>query len=1064
MEINDSFVHEKLSDEQRLAVEKLPGISKIDIIDTITIGRSGASVFVVDVDSDSRDGTKGRCILKIDQSGSGDSERKRHEDAYKTAIKEYMAELVDYSLKDKSCEYVAVIYTLAHDTLLNACPLYEYVEKNFNDAVSQIRNLAKTLNTWNADFTPKREHPYKLITTLLGSLLKGAKSIQNIAQENLGIKDVHELRFSGSKSVLPNPIAYISQENLWKDAQICMLVCPWGYVHYDLHSANIICPTKGTNKTPVIIDFRKYEKDFITLYDYAYLEFDLILKIMPANTYNTREEWLKLGKLWSENLQLSEDLSRSPNSENLRKLIAPLRSEVAKIAENAGQKDDFFSVYLLTSVAVGLNWFRKLHDTNQKNLALLLAAQRLDILLERIGLKVLPGDIGEVHWLSQYKVALDSNIQKSYQKLRDKFSSALRERRVLLLLGSEVNRWIGFPSEQKLAETVASKFNSSIRPVNDEDDYTCFNTLVKNHSSELEQIRINVSECYKLSSPDPATESKLKALALGNWLAVIDWSFSPWLSQLLKQKFYNKQQISTVTDISGISKINLGNTLSLPWIFLRGTVEVSKELVLGSKEWRLRLEDNYPKKALEQLYKTGRQDSSTIVICLGCKGKVLRELYNLTQSIYRNTLQFWAIATDIEQDQEAHNLQNEEEDIELISLSPEQFCDFLACELPPSVSQTTLTNERYVMELTGIEVKNTGDESSSIVVRDTENEQIVKLSIPEDNFFTFKTYLEILYTGIEIDSFPPGHLPGASFYQGHKITWKDLALGYDVQRKNTTEILKTLEADLKEQIPRRIRLYGEPGAGISTMAARLAWHVYKVYHVPVAIVRRIDSNLVGLTDVVFQLRDFLNRSFLLIAEDEYIKADEADRLFERLQSERVPVIMLQVERREENKKNTDISRRKRQFFVKDELSKNEHIELHKKIIDFIPKEKQEIFFEKSQKEKSLFINLLIAFEEKFVRLEDMVVQLLQNTSIETKELLAAIAFCNRYAHKEVPLSFLANVTQLSTDQIVNFLETINERLILTHKSNPTEISYSCRHDLISLQVLRQIWRGGSEYE
>ncbi|MBW3587299.1 MAG: hypothetical protein KY448_16085, partial [Cyanobacteria bacterium 0813] len=78
-------------------------------------------------------GIKGRCILKIDTSGSGDSERKRHEEAYKTAIKKHMAELVDNSPKGKSCKYVAVLYSLAHNTLFNTCPLYQYVDKNFND-------------------------------------------------------------------------------------------------------------------------------------------------------------------------------------------------------------------------------------------------------------------------------------------------------------------------------------------------------------------------------------------------------------------------------------------------------------------------------------------------------------------------------------------------------------------------------------------------------------------------------------------------------------------------------------------------------------------------------------------------------------------------------------------------------------------------------------------------------------------------------------------------------------------------------------------------------------------
>ncbi|HZH38444.1 MAG TPA: hypothetical protein VEX17_00065, partial [Bacillales bacterium] len=136
----------------------------------------------------------------------------------------------------------------------------------------------------------------------------------------------------------------------------------------------------------------------------------------------------------------------------------------------------------------------------------------------------------------------------------------------------------------------------------------------------------------------------------------------------------------------------------------------------------------------------------------------------------------------------------------------------------------------------------------------------------------------------------------------------------------------------------------------------------------------------------------------------------------------------------------------------------------KKLIYFIPEKRQEIFWKESQREKSLFINLLIAFEDEFVRLEYLVTQLLHDVNIETKKLLAAIAFCNRYSHQEAPLDFLANVTNLTPVQIVNFLDTTNERLILTNKSKKLGITYNSRHDLISLQILRKIWRGGSEDE
>jgi hypothetical protein len=578
-----------------------------------------------------------------------------------------------------------------------------------------------------------------------------------------------------------------------------------------------------------------------------------------------------------------------------------------------------------------------------------------------------------------------------------------------------------------------------------------------------------VAENYKPESNFiEQAESKFLALAQVNWLTMIDWSFSPLLGQRLAQYFSSQHKIALVTDLKDISKINLSNTLILPWIFLRGTIEESKDLVLGSQAWRLHRGSDYLKKALGQLFTTGRQDSSTIAICLGCKGKILRELYELTQSAYHNRLQFWAIGTDVEQDEEAQALQ-EEEELRLVSLSPEQFCDFLTYEFPLSVSKLQLNEARYVMELVGIELVppeqgKTSNSSSSFARRSAnETEQIVELSVPEEKFASLKGYLEILYRGVEMDTLS-GRIPGGDFYRGYKVTWKDLAVGYDASRTITKDILnKALLPDLKEQAPKRIRLLGEPGAGISTLAARLAWDVYNLYHIPVAIIRRVDSNLAGLTDAVSQFRDLVNRSFLLIAEDEYIRIDEADRLFEQLQSKLVPVVMLLVGQKHRNQlgESSLTAKRQRHFTLKDELDKQEVLQLRQKLTPFVPEANQHKFYQ-FHDNSSLFINLLIAFEEEFVRLELMVHKLLNGISEEAKDLLTAIAFCDRYGHQPTPISFLATVTNYSISQIINSLEPVTERLILFHKPRLAEINYSCRHDLISLQILRELWGGGEE--
>jgi hypothetical protein len=345
-----------------------------------------------------------------------------------------------------------------------------------------------------------------------------------------------------------------------------------------------------------------------------------------------------------------------------------------------------------------------------------------------------------------------------------------------------------------------------------------------------------------------------------------------------------------------------------------------------------------------------------------------------------------------------------------------------------------------------------------ILQRTEDNTKLTPVIVPPSTFALLSEHLEVLYRNIAIDRYPAGRIIG-DYYRGHSITWKELALAYDAPRQITPKILDRVIADLGEQALRRIRLVGEPGAGASTIAARVAWDVYMNCHAPVAWVRRGGT---GLLDAIGRLRDLVPRSFLVVAEEEILPVDAADRIFEQLQSRRVPAVLLFVQQRNlaEFHESAQSDRVQRVFQVKDKLdSPNELAEFRAKIRPYVATKQKKAFEDLA--DTSLFVNLLTAFEEQFIKLEKLVHDILTGATDDTLALLVWVVFCTRYAHGYAPTSFLKTVTGLSRAKILAALAPYSERLILVANATGPDPSFKSRHDLITEQLLQQLWAPGT---
>jgi len=399
-------LHVPLDPEQRgtfeEATRRLSGIARIAVLDQITSGRSQAKVFIVDVTPETVDGPTGLHILKLDTRRGIRKELQGYGRARETAMSKHMPVVVAQTSTEKPFKTAAILYSLAQDTFRDAIALRDIVDQRVFRARDQLDALAQVLQELFDTHAVESDHPYGLIRTELGSLLKGGRSIIRVGEDYLHLHADRELvRYEGDMQVWPNPIAYIQRQALWEEARA--LVWPTLCAHGDLHAENVICPKSGfRSQVPELIDFTNFREKTSLFYDLVYLELALLLRVLAPNTELRRQGWLQLGEVFDQQVLVDAERVGGPGVLSACTLLSPLRRLAADFIEGSDRPEDFESAFWLTGVVVGLNYFRKLADDPfERKLAFLIAARRLATLLDRLNVDFYRHQASyELSWLS----------------------------------------------------------------------------------------------------------------------------------------------------------------------------------------------------------------------------------------------------------------------------------------------------------------------------------------------------------------------------------------------------------------------------------------------------------------------------------------------------------------------------------------------------------------------------------------------------------------------------------------------------------------------------------------
>jgi tetratricopeptide (TPR) repeat protein len=400
--IGDASVFDEVSISH--AIEKLARISRLRVKQRLTSGHSGDQVFLVDVDPSTNSDIAGPHYLKIQSNSSNSEAVMVYSHLQDTVMHQYMPQLIDHAAHES---YLAMLYRPAQNSIhrQQVTSLGSTILSDLPYSVRQVGEVCDIIIRWNQDYQTTLFTPYELIIGTLGERrVVGKHSVQHRVKRSLDIEDHSALLLFGGRLLLPNPLTYLSNKNLWEAANIPRIVSPMGHTHGDLHTDNIICSIAHMNEVhePEIIDFATYKNDSLIFFDWAYLEFDIITRLFDLENRAHRKEILSFIPLITKTINISTISPTEPISQALTSLITPIRNGVKAIF---GQRvDDYSMAYWIACYAVGMNYARKRLKVKAKwlnLLGLIFAASALRNILDYFDISYEGEIVPSVMWIDR---------------------------------------------------------------------------------------------------------------------------------------------------------------------------------------------------------------------------------------------------------------------------------------------------------------------------------------------------------------------------------------------------------------------------------------------------------------------------------------------------------------------------------------------------------------------------------------------------------------------------------------------------------------------------------------
>ncbi len=445
------------------------------------------------------------------------------------------------------------------------------------------------------------------------------------------------------------------------------------------------------------------------------------------------------------------------------------------------------------------------------------------------------------------------------------------------------------------------------------------------------------------------------------------------------------------------------------WFFANGRNDLPETLAEDSRRWRQKYQSELIP-ALKKFHKTFSKQLRVVII----NG----EYYKIRELVT-------AIDTCYEDNYKISFLSNETQF--------EELCDEykkVLTKYPMSIKEFVSGLNNF-SSLLGLKKENAG---YNIIGKDG------AVSISLERY----SHLTILHDKIDIESENP--YPKEDFLKAKEpISWYGIKNGYAINRNKHFSTICSEITERCRNLPYSIlEVRHNPGAGGTTLARQVAYHMSKVY--PVVMLKCFEEN--ATTNQIGELYDKVKMSIVIFVENAIID-DDIDKLHFQLKANLIPHVVVYVKRIDDTRrlKDGDLA-----LLTDDEVES-----MKENLKDYMDDdaEKRLLSIEKNPTSRIPFLMALYVFDEDFEGIESYVSKFLKVTSDYDKNILGDIAIVDMYAETLIPVSFFTIVDD--DDEIGVFKNNVNDNLV-TLDGEKLKI----RHPLIAKELLNQIISKGEK--
>lgn len=299
----------------------------------------------------------------------------------------------------------------------------------------------------------------------------------------------------------------------------------------------------------------------------------------------------------------------------------------------------------------------------------------------------------------------------------------------------------------------------------------------------------------------------------------------------------------------------------------------------------------------------------------------------------------------------------------------------------------------------------------------------------------------------------------SNFLRGGEASWYELSVHSDVDRDVTAELLGIVSRDLATGSTTRVNLHHAAGAGGTTIGRRIVWDLRSDYPAGLLHMCADPHETVERISRIFSIT---GKTILLCVDSSEIAENKLDKVFEYSRARNVPVVILQVLRRQDAAESNANPRTRSRSLVS-KLSDSESNRFVSVLSREVPQRRSLLEALRNSpfpNQRTAFYFCLQAFEDEFQGLEKFVRDRIKSLTAVQRQILGYMAMAHHYGQRPMPEDAFRELLGFSAMRLVRLESALPPSALELIVQDGTR-SWRTAHDLVARELLTQILGAGS---